>query len=657
MERDSSTAAPASTDNHPPLPDRHDDSPSVGHAQAAKPQGRYLALLALTALGVVYGDIGTSPLYALRESFHGPHAIEPTRDNIYGVLSLVFWSLIFVITIKYVVFILRADNRGEGGILALTALATPIRPLAPSPRRPLVLLGVFGAALLYGDGVITPAISVLSAVEGLTVATPLFQPYVIPLTLGIIVGLFLLQKGGTARLGQVFGPVTLVWFLVLAVLGIAQIAQNIGVLAAINPAHALSFFAANGLRGYLVLGTVFLVVTGGEALYADMGHVGKRPIRLAWLTIVLPALVLNYFGQGALLLREPEAASDLFYRMAPTWAIYPLVIIATAATIIASQALISGVFSITMQGENLGFLPRMPIVHTSAREFGQIYIPAINWVLMSACIIVVLGFQTSSNLAAAYGVAVTSTMAITSLIFAVVARSRWGWSKQRIALMIGSFLIVDLAFLGANLIKIPQGGWFPLVVALGLFIIMTTWKRGSRIVFNYEQDLELSLDDLLERVQADLVPRAPGIAVFLSANPAGTPAALLANLRYNGVIHQQVLLTTVIIDGAPHVPEDQRLSVEILSHGFYRVTIRFGFMEEPNVPRALSRLAIPELSFDPNLVPYFVNRTRVIRTELRSMAPWREHLYSLMRRNAASATDFFRLPATRVFEIGTSVEL
>jgi KUP system potassium uptake protein len=658
MQPDSPSESPAGATVHePPAAGAHPEPAHGRHAHDVPPRGRYLALLALTALGVVYGDIGTSPLYAMRESFQGSHAVAPTPDNIYGVLSLVFWSLIIVITIKYMIFILRADNRGEGGILALTALATSIRPLAPSPRRPLVLLGVFGATLLYGDGVITPSISVLSAVEGLTVATPLFRPYVIPLTLGILIGLFLLQRGGTARLGQLFGPVTLIWFMVLAVLGVVHIVQNPTVLTAINPAHAVSFFVTNGVRGYLVLGTVFLVVTGGEALYADMGHVGKRPIRLAWLALVLPSLLLNYFGQGALLLREPEAVENLFYRMAPSWALYPLVAIATAATVIASQALISGVFSITMQAENLGFLPRMPVIHTSAREFGQIYIPSINWVLMAACIVVVLGFQTSSNLAAAYGVAVTTTMAITTVIFAIVARTRWKWSRLRVGALTGFFLVVDLAFFGANLTKIPQGGWFPLVIALGLFTIMTTWKRGNRIVFNYEQEFELSLDTLLKRVQAESPVRAPGTAVFLSANPSGAPAALLANLRYNGIIHQHVLLTNVRIDEDPHVPESQRLTVEPLGQGFYRVTVRFGFMEEPNVPRALKNLSLPEIEFDASQVPYFVNRTRVIRTELRNMAPWREHLYTLMRRNAASATDFFRLPATRVFEIGTSVEL
>jgi KUP system potassium uptake protein len=652
-------AEAASVDGSVPAADAASFEEAVGHEHLHHevPRGRYLALLALTALGVVYGDIGTSPLYALRESFHGPHAIAPTPANIYGVLSLVFWALIIVITVKYVGFILRADNHGEGGILALTALATPIRPLAPSPQRWLVLLGVFGAALLYGDGVITPAISVLSAVEGLNIATPLFAPYVVPLTIGILVALFLIQSRGTARIGRVFGPVMLVWFGVLAVLGVVNIAQNPSIIASVNPGYAWAFFAANGWRGFLVLGTVFLVVTGGEALYADMGHVGKRPIRVAWLGLVLPALLLNYFGQGALLLHEPEAAANVFYLMAPAWALYPLVILAACATVIASQALISGVFSITMQAENLGFLPRMRRKHTSAAEFGQIYIPVINWTLMAACIMCVLGFQTSSNLAAAYGIAVTSTMAITTVIFGIVARRRWQWSMVGIVPLVSFFLIVDLAFLGANLIKIPQGGWFPLILAVLIFTLMTTWKRGSRLVFTHEQNLELSLARLLERVQSTSPPRAPGCAVFLSANVTGAPAALLANLHYNGSIHEQVLLTTVQIVDSPHINENERVTVRPLEQGFYQTIIRFGFIEEPDVPRALAGLTAPGLQFDPEQVPYFVNRTRVIPTDLPGMALWREKLYTLMRHNATNAADFYRLPPSRVFEIGTSVEL
>ena len=621
------------------------------------PKGRYFYLLALGALGVVYGDIGTSPLYALRESFHGPHGIAPTPMHIYGVLSLVFWSLIIVISIKYVGFIMKANNRGEGGIMALTALATPIKPLLPSKRRWLVLFGVFGAALLYGDGIITPAISVLSAVEGLKIATPLFEPYVVPLTLAIIVGLFLIQSRGTARIGRLFGPIMVLWFSVLALLGIVNIVQNPGVLAAISPSYAFTFFQADGLTGFLVLGTVFLVVTGGEALYADMGHFGHGPIQVAWFGFVLPALLLNYFGQGALLLRQPEAAANPFYLMAPQWALYPLVTLSTMATIIASQALISGAFSITMQAENLGFLPRMRIIHTSATQYGQIYIPFVNWALMLACIAVVVLFRTSSNLAAAYGIAVTSTMAITTMIFGFVARERWKWPLARVVTLVGFFLVVDLAFFGANIVKIPQGGWFPLVVAVVIFTVMTTWKRGSRIVHTREQDFELSLDRLVETFTNTPPARVPGTAVFLSANAIGAPAALLANLQYNGVVHEQVLLTTVSIAGVPHVTDNERTTVESVGHGMYRVTVRYGFMEEPHVPRALAKINGSELNFDAEHMPYFVNRTRVIATDLPGMARWREELYTVMRRNATSAVDFFRLPPARVFEIGTSVEM
>ncbi|MDP9316829.1 MAG: potassium transporter Kup [Chloroflexota bacterium] len=549
------------------------------------------------------------------------------------------------------------DNRGEGGILALTALATPIRRLRPSARPWLVLLGVFGAALLYGDGIITPAISVLSAVEGLKIATPVLESYVIPLTVGIIVGLFLIQSGGTARIGRFFGPIMILWFGVLAILGITNIMQNPVVFAAINPLYAVEFFRANGWTGYLVLGTVFLVVTGGEALYADMGHFGRPPIRLAWFVLVLPALLLNYFGQGALLLRNPEAAENSFYLLAPAWALYPLVGLATLATIIASQALISGAFSITMQAEHLGFLPRMQIVHTSSTAFGQIYIPFVNWVLMVACILVVIGFRSSSNLAAAYGIAVTSTMAITTIIFGVVARRRWRWHPLLVGLVAGFFLVIDFAFLGANLVKIPQGGWFPLVVAVAILALMTTWKRGNQLVFAREQDLEMSHQQLLERITTHPPHRVPGTAVFLSANPGGAPAALLANLRDNGVLHERVLLLTVTTAEVPHVAEAERVTVESRGHGFYRGTVRFGFMEESNVPQALKGLSLPGLTFDPQQVPYFVSRTRVLATNLPGMALWRERFYTLLRHNAASPVDFFRLPATRVFEIRTSVEV
>jgi KUP system potassium uptake protein len=449
----------------------------------------------------------------------------------------------------------------------------------------------------------------------------------------------------------------LAWFGVLALLGVGNLVQNPEVLLAINPAYGLSFFAANGLQGYLVLGTVFLVVTGGEALYADMGHVGRGPIRRAWLRLVLPALLLNYFGQGALLLREPEAAAGVFYLMAPEWALYPLIGLATLATIIASQALISGVFSITMQGENLGFLPRVRLVHTSPTEFGQIYIPIVNWGLMLACIAVVVGFRTSSNLAAAYGIAVTSTMAITSFIFGIVARERWKWPLWRVVGLVGFFLLVDLAFLGANLIKIPQGGWFPLVLAVVIFTLMTTWKRGNRLVNGLEQAQELPLDSLIARCGAKSPLRTPGAAIFLTANPEAAPAALLANYRYNGVIHEHVLLVNVSIRDAARVAPERRATVEALGAGFYRVTLRFGFMEELDVPRALADISIPGVQVAGEDVPYFVGRTRVLASDHPGMAPWREQLYVVMQRNATSAADFFHLPPAQVVEISTSVEM
>lgn len=645
---DTSAHRSAETQAAPPAGHGH----SAGHASQSSLLG-----LVLTALGVVYGDIGTSPLYALRESFHSHYGLELTPENILGILSLVFWALVLVITIKYVIFILRADNGGEGGILALTALATPIRPLTPDRRLWIVLLGVFGAALLYGDGIITPAISVLSAVEGLTIATPIFEPYIIPLTLIILVGLFLIQSRGTARIGRLFGPIMLFWFVVLGVLGIINIIKSPEVLAAVNPFYALSFFRANGLSGYLVLGSVFLSVTGGEALYADMGHVGRMPIRLAWVVLVLPALLLNYFGQGALLLHSPEAIENSFYLMAPSWALVPLVILSTIATIIASQALITGVFSITMQGENLGFLPRLRTVHTSATAFGQIYIPQVNWVLMAACLFIVIAFRTSSNLAAAYGIAVTTTMAITTLIFAVAAREKWGWSWLHVVFIVLPLMVIDLAFLGANINKIPHGGWFPLVIAAFLFLLMTTWKRGSMLVFEQEKHFEMQLEQLFEQMRTQPPMRASGVAIFLSANATGVPSALLANLQHNDVIHEYVLLTTVSISERPHVPAKQRLSVQPLEHGFYHITIRFGFMEEPIVPAELATLVIPGVPFDPETVPYYVNRTRVIPTDLPGMALWREQLYTIMRHNATSAVDFFGLPPARIFEIGTSIEV
>ena len=625
--------------------------------RADEPRGRYLALLSLTALGIVYGDIGTSPLYAVRESFHPSHGLSVTPQNILGVLSLIFWSLILVISVKYLALVLRADNRGEGGILALAALCTPMLVRRRGGRWWLIMLGLFGTALLYGDGAITPAISVLSAVEGLEVATPLFAPYIIPITIVILIALFLAQRHGTARVGVMFGPVTLLWFVTLTVLGVRQIVQEPGVLAAASPLHAVTFFLENGSRGFVVLGSVFLVVTGGEALYADMGHFGKRPIRVAWFLIVLPALLVNYFGQGALLIHTPAAVENPFYRMTPEWALYPVVAIATAATVIASQALISGAFSLTMQAVQLGYLPRVAIEHTSAREFGQIYIPGVNWALMLACIGLVLGFRSSSSLAAAYGVAVTTTMTITTVLLFVVMREGWRWSLPRAAVVMGFFLIIDLAFWGANLIKIPHGGWFPLVVGAIIFGLMATWKRGRQILTDRLAEGALPIELFVRDMGAQPAARVPGTAVFMYSNADATPPALLHNLKHNKLLHERVVFLAVITAETPHVPAEHRATVEDLGQGFHRLRLHYGFMEEPDVPRALAGLKDRGMEFKPMETTYFLGRETLIPSRRTGMATWRKHLFATMNRNARTATSFFGLPPNRVVELGAQIEL
>jgi KUP system potassium uptake protein len=628
-----------------------------GIEHASAPRGRYLALLSLTALGIVYGDIGTSPLYAVRESFLPSHGLAVTPENVLGVLSLIFWSLILVISVKYLVFVLRADNRGEGGILALAALCTPMFVRRRGGRWWLIMLGLFGTALLYGDGAITPAISVLSAVEGLEVATPFFAPYIIPITISILIALFVAQRHGTAKVGVMFGPVTLLWFVTLAVLGIRQMIEEPAVLAAASPEHAVTFFLENRWRAFVVLGSVFLVVTGGEALYADMGHFGRRPIRVAWFLVVLPALLINYFGQGALLIHTPDAVENPFYRMTPEWALYPVVLIATAATVIASQALISGAFSLTMQAVQLGYIPRVAIDHTSAREFGQIYIPAVNWALMVACIGLVLGFGSSSNLAAAYGVAVTTTMAITTVLLFVVARERWKWSLPLTVSVTGFFLVVDLAFWGANIIKIPHGGWFPLVVGALIFGLMATWKRGRQILTARLSEGALPIELFVQDVASKSSPRVPGTAVFMYSNPEATPPALLHNLKHNKVLHERVVFLSVATAEVPHIPLDRRASVEDLGHGFYRLRLLYGFMEEPHVPDALATLKNEGLEFRPLETTYFLGRETLIPSRRPGMAIWREHLFAMMNRNARTATSFFCLPPNRVVELGAQVEL
>jgi len=621
------------------------------HGSGTAPRGQYLALMSLGALGIVYGDIGTSPLYAMRECFAGTHPIAPTPGNVLGVLSLIFWALIVVISIKYLVFVLRADNRGEGGILALMSLVRPRSEGIRGVRWLLVGIGIFGAALLYGDAIITPAISVLSAVEGLGTATPIFHKAVAPLTIVILIGLFFFQKRGTGRVGAVFGPVTFLWFVTISILGVAQVVQEPGVFAAVSPVHAVDFFRKNSFQGFLTLGTVFLVVTGGEALYADLGHFGKRPIRVAWFAVVLPALLLNYFGQGALLLRDPGVAPNLFYRMAPEWGLYPLVVLATAATVIASQAVISGVFSLTRQAVQLGYTPRLAISHTSAREIGQIYIPAINWALMFACIALVIGFRTSSNLAAAYGVAVTTTMVITTVLLFVVEREVWGWKLAPALGFSLLFLTIDLAFFGANIVKVAHGGWFPLVVAGTVFTVMT------RILFDRIAEGALSDAAFLQSIAKRPPPRVAGTAVFMDRTFDGVPLPLLHNLKHNKVLHERVILLTIVTDEIPYVSDEDQVEVRELGQGIFRVIARYGFVEQPDVPELLAGLDLPQLKFDPDSTTFFLGRETLIATKRPGMAIWRERLFAWMTRNAQGAPIFFRLPPNRVVEVGAQIEL
>ena len=613
--------------------------------------------MSLGALGIVYGDIGTSPLYSLRECFHGAHGVPPTHANVLGVLSLVFWALIIVVTLKYHVYVLRMDNRGEGGILALMGLVHKESGKQTGFRRLIVPLGLFGAALLYGDGIITPAISVLSAVEGLEVATPAFTKFVVPITIVILVGLFLFQRFGTGRIGSVFGPIMLVWFGTLAILGISGVVRDPSVLAAVNPAHAFHFFARNGFHGFLVLGAVFLVATGGEALYADMGHFGERPIQVDWFGFVGPSLLLNYFGQGALLIHNPEATSNPFYRLAPGWALYPLLILATAATVIASQAIISGAFSLTRQAIQLGYLPRMRIDHTSAREIGQIYVPGVNWALMVCCIALVIGFGSSSSLASAYGVAVTTTMVITTVLAYFAARHVLGWNTAPAVAVTAAFLFADLAFFGANMVKVVHGGWFPLAVAIGVFTLMTTWRRGRRILFDRINEVAMSDQDFLKSIARKSPPRVSGTAVFMDRTVDGIPLPLLHNLKHNKVLHEKVVLLTLVTEEVPYVSDEEQTEVRVLGAGLYRIVARYGFMEIPEVPVLLASVEIPGVSFDPASTSFFLGRETLLATSRPGMAIWRERLFSWMVRNAQGAALFFRLPSNRVVELGAQIEL
>jgi KUP system potassium uptake protein len=608
--------------------------------------------LTLTAVGVVYGDIGTSPLYAMRECFFSSHSVAATPENVLGVLSLIIYSLVVVISIKYIAIVMRADNHGEGGILALTALL---------PRRALAgvlgLFGIFGAALLYGDGMITPAISVLSATEGLKVTTPLVEPYVVPLTVTVLVAVFALQKFGTHRVGGLFGPIMVAWFVVLAVLGVRSLVRMPVVLEAVDPRHAVTFFETHGAHGFAVLGAVFLVVTGGEALYADMGHFGRRPIRIAWFGLVLPALLLNYFGQGALLLRDPSAAEQPFFLLAPRWALLPLVILATAAAIIASQALISGAFSLTRQAIQLGYAPRLDIEHTSSMEEGQVYVPQVNWALMVGTIAIVIGFGSSTALAAAYGIAVTMTMVITAVLLHMIAVHRWHWPPPLAFAVTGVFLTVDLAFFAANALKIAYGGWLPLLIGIALFTLMTTWKTGRRIVAERLTSRAIPLDRFIASLESLPIARVPGTAVFMTAQPKATPAALAHNVQYNKVLHEHVIVLMVATEPVPYVADDERLTIRALGSGISELNIRYGFMEDPNVPAALAVAHERGLPFDEHDIAFFLGRETLIVTSAPGMAVWRERLFVLMARNAVRATGFFRLPPDRVIELGVQVEL
>ncbi len=613
--------------------------------------------LTVAAIGVVFGDIGTSPLYTMREAFNGSHPVAANHDNVLGVLSLISWALIIVVTLKYVVFMMRADNRGEGGIMALLALVLRSTTRNTRGRMILMSLGLFGAALFYGDGVITPAISVLSAVEGLEVATPALKPFVIPVTILVLIGLFLFQQKGTEMVGALFGPVTLVWFAVLALLGIINIVKYPQVLAAFSPGYAVAFFAENSTGGFLVLGAVVLAITGTEALYADMGHFGKKPIRLAWSCYVLPALFLNYFGQGALILYNKEAIQNPFYHMAPEWALYPLVILATMATVIASQAVISGTYSLTRQAIQLGYCPRLEVTHTSESEIGQIYMPWINWVLLAAVIGLVLGFESSSNLAGAYGIAVTGTMAIDTVLAFVLMRRLWHWPLWIAVPLLLIFLTIDLSFFSANAIKLFQGGWFPIVVAIALFTLLVTWKRGRLLLMERLSPGSIPIEPFIQSVTAHPPTRVPGTAVFLTAASEGVPHALLHNLNHNKVLHERIVLLTVSTIDIPHVPDEERIDVQSLGTDFYRLIVRYGFKDEPDVPRALELASVKGFKFEMMETSFFLSRQTLIPKVGPGMALWQEKLFALMSRNASSATTFFKIPANRVVELGTRIEL
>lgn len=613
--------------------------------------------LALAALGIVFGDIGTSPLYTMKEVFSSNHhLVEPTTANVYGILSLITWALILIVSIKYIAFIMRADNRGEGGIMSLLALATRNAPAGSSKRRSIIFLGILGACMFYADGMITPAISVLSAIEGLEVAAPSLHQFIVPTTLLVLFALFFGQSKGTAAVGALFGPIMLLWFGSLAILGIVNIAHDITILKALNPIYAIDFFMLSPWLAFGALGAVVLAVTGAEALYADMGHFGRFPIRLVWFSLVLPALLLNYFGQGAIILHDVEALKNPFYYLAPQWALFPLIALATLATVIASQAVITGAFSISRQALQMGFLPRMYIQHTSESTEGQVYMPRVNWGLMIATMLLVISFGSSDNLAAAYGIAVTGDMIITSLLAAIVFHEIWKWSKLRTGLLVGLFLIVDLTFFGANVLKIPDGGWIPLLIGIVIFTTMLTWKTGRTLLYNRLKQDEIKIDPFIESIDSDSFSRVEGSAVFLTPNETGIPRAMLHNLKHNKVLHEKVVILTVRFLDYPHTAQDERITVKTLPHSFYRVTVNYGFMDEPDLPRDLALCSALGLDLEPMDTSFFIGKDILIPTGQLGMSYWRKKIFVGLFRSAETITNQFNLPPNRVVELGAQVK-
>lgn len=613
--------------------------------------------LMLGALGVVFGDIGTSPLYALRECFTHHHGIEINHVNVMGILSLILWSLILAISFKYMAIVMRADNKGEGGILSLMSLAASVVEKGSKRNLVILTLGLFGAALLYGDGIITPAISVLSAVEGLRLVFPGAEDWVIPITCGILAGLFIFQSQGTAKIGLFFGPLILVWFIVIGALGAMQIVNNPEILLSINPLYAVDFFQANSTIGFLVLGSVVLVITGGEALYADMGHFGRKPIRLSWFYIALPGLVLNYYGQGALLLNSPESISNPFYLLAPEWAKVPLIIISTLATVIASQALISGVFSITRQAVQMGFCPRINIVHTSVKEIGQIYIPFINWSLFLGVIWLVLTFKSSSNLAAAYGIAVTGTMVITTVLAFYVAIKKWKWPLAPSIILFSLLLFFDISFFAPNLLKITHGGWVPLALGAGIYILMTTWQKGRRILAEALKARSIPVADFIKKIELEKPIRVPGTAIYMSSDPWGVPIPLLHNLRHNKVLHNRIIFLTISTKEIPYVAKSERVQLESFGQEIYRIVACFGFMETPKIKHILEACRLKTFNISLQETTFVLGRETILPSSMLGMALWREWLFALMAKNAARPTAFFRIPPNSVIEVGIQIEI